>query len=98
MVSCKFFCKVVGDEAPGVLATYLEEVEKRKSATGEEFRETELWLQKEIEQVRLEVESVKLSIIKVDVCFLGGVGTIHNRLTSLSSGLTSLAFQPRTPL
>ena len=56
------FCKVVGEEAARVLASYLEEVEKRKSVTGEELRETELRLRKEIERVRLEVERVKSSL------------------------------------
>ena len=58
------FCKVVGEEAARVLASYLEEVEKRKAATSEELRETELRLRKEIEQVRLEVEQVRLGLQK----------------------------------
>jgi len=58
------FCKAVGEEAARVLASYLEEVEKRKAATSEELRETELRLRKEIEQIRLEVEQVRLEFRK----------------------------------
>ena len=53
------------------MASYLEEVEKRKAATSEELRETELRLQKEIEQVRLafrkEIERVRLEVEGVEV-------------------------------
>ena len=66
------FCKVVGEEVARVLASYLGEVEKRKAATGEELRETELRLRKEIEELRLELERVKSSLIKWVFAFWAG--------------------------
>ena len=45
----------LGEDKAAILAEFVEYVESRKAATSQELRETELRLQAEIEQVRLEL-------------------------------------------
>ena len=61
------FCKAIGEEAAKVLVSYLEEMEKRKAATSEELRETELRLRKEIEELRLEIEHVRSELRETEL-------------------------------
>ena len=62
------FRKAIGEEPAKALISYLEELEKKKTATSEELRQTELRLQKEIEKIRLEfrkeIEQVRLEFRK----------------------------------
>ena len=57
----------LGEDKASVLAEFVEYVESRKSATSEELKETELKLQKEIEQVRLEVEQVRKELKETEL-------------------------------
>jgi septal ring factor EnvC (AmiA/AmiB activator) len=54
----------LGEDKASVLAEFVEYVESRKSATSEELKETELRLQKEIEQVRKELKETELRLQK----------------------------------
>ena len=54
----------LGEDKASVLAEFVEYVESRKSATSEELKETELRLQKEIEQVRKELKETELKLQK----------------------------------
>ena len=54
----------LGEDKASILAEFVEYVESRKSATSEELRETELRLQKEIEQVRKELKETELRLQK----------------------------------
>jgi methyl-accepting chemotaxis protein len=52
----------LGKERAAILAEFVEYMESRRAATSEEVRESELRLQKEIEQVRKEVKEVELRL------------------------------------
>ena len=52
----------LGKERASILAEFVEYVESRRAVTSEEVRESELRLQKEIEQVRKEVKEVELRL------------------------------------
>ncbi len=54
----------MGKEKAAILAEFVEYIESRKAATSEELRNTELRLQKEIENVRLQIERTKSSLLK----------------------------------
>ena len=54
----------LGEEKASILAEFVEYMESRKAATTQELKETELRLQKEIEQVRKEISETKASLIK----------------------------------
>jgi predicted nucleic acid-binding Zn-ribbon protein len=54
----------LGEDKASALAEFVEYVESRKSATSEELKETELRLQKEIEQVRKELKETELKLQK----------------------------------
>ena len=52
----------LGKERAAILAEFVEYMESRRAATSEEVRESELRLQKEIEQVRKEMKEVELRL------------------------------------
>jgi len=52
----------LGKERASILAEFVEYMESKRAATSEEVRESELRLQKEIEQVRKEVKEVELRL------------------------------------
>ena len=52
----------LGEERARILAEFAEEIEKRKGVTLDELKETELILQKGIEETRLEIEQVRKEI------------------------------------
>ena len=54
----------LGEDKASVLAEFVEYVESRKSATSEELKETELKLQKEIEQVKKELKETEFRLQK----------------------------------
>ena len=61
------FRKAIGEEPAKALVSYLEELEKKKTATSEELRQTELRLQKEIEKIRLEIEQVRSELQETEL-------------------------------
>ena len=54
----------LGKDKAAILAEFVEYIESRKAATSEELKTTELRLQKQIEEVRLEVGKVKQELQK----------------------------------
>jgi predicted nucleic acid-binding Zn-ribbon protein len=54
----------LGEEKASILAEFVDYMESRKAATTQELKETELRLQKEIEQVRKELKETELKLQK----------------------------------
>ena len=70
----------LGKEKAAILAEFVEYVESKKAATSGELRETELRLQGEIEQVRLEVEQVRKELRETELRLQGEIEQVRKEL------------------
>ena len=70
----------LGEEKASILAEFVEYMESRKAATTQELKETELRLQKGIEQVRLEVEEVRKELKETELRLQKGIEEVRKEL------------------
>ena len=70
----------LGEEKASILAEFVEYMESRKAATTQELKETELRLQKGIEQVRLEVEEVRKELKETELRLQKGTEEVRKEL------------------
>ena len=82
----------LGKEKAAILAEFVEYVESRKAATSEELRETELRLQGEIEQVRLEIEQVRKELRETELRLQKEIEGVRLEVERVKSGLVKWMF------